>query len=129
MNTLQLSLSAKLLDNSCHLKELEQFMCLNGVKEGQRFKLITCTMEGLNNALMHGGDKLENIILMAHCSQDKVMIDLLNQDDYQPLPEVNDYPNPNDEGGRGLWIMLNWMDQVTYEPSVLGTHLRMCLLR
>ena len=31
--------------------------------------------------------------------------------------------------GRGLWIMYNWMDQVLNQPTVLGNHLRMSLLR
>ncbi|MBR9726824.1 ATP-binding protein [Shewanella intestini] len=129
MNTLQINLSQNIIEDNHLCEELEQFMLLNNVTEAQRFKLITCTMEGVNNALQHGGSHANEIIIMLHCNDQKIMVDVLDKANFSPLPDVNECPNIEQENGRGLWIMDNWMDQVVLKPSVLGTHLRLSLLR
>lgn len=129
MNSLQINLNPSMHDESLLCEQLESFMLENQVKERQRFKLITCAMEGLNNALIHGESNIENIILMLHISQDKVIIDVLDSGNFTPLPTITDCPNTDNENGRGLWIMFNWMDKVSLQPTVLGTHLRLSLLR
>jgi serine/threonine-protein kinase RsbW len=129
MNSLQLNLTPQIIEQQQFCIELEQFMLNNQVCDKQRFKVITCTLEGVNNILQHTSCDAANITLLMHCNTDSVIVDLLDNALYTELPALIDCPDQNEEQGRGLWIMYSWMDQVWNQPTVLGSHLRMSLLR
>ena len=129
MNSLQLNLSQQVIEQQQFCIEIDQFMLSNAINERQRFKVITCTLEGVNNILQHTQCDAANITLLMHCNADRIIVDLLDTATYRPLPTPTDCPDKNTENGRGLWIMYNWMDQVLNQPTVLGNHLRMSLLR
>jgi len=129
MNSLQLNLNHQVIEQQQFCVELDQFMLNNAINDRQRFKVITCTLEGVNNILQHTQCNAANITLLMHCNADRIIVDLLDTAEYHSLPTPTDCPDINTENGRGLWIMYNWMDQVLNQPTVLGNHLRMSLLR
>jgi serine/threonine-protein kinase RsbW len=129
MNSLQLNLNHQVIEQQHFCEELDQFMLNNDVTERQRFKVITCALEGVNNILQHTECDAANITLLMHCNADKIIVDLLDTATFHSLPFPINCPQNNTEHGRGLWIMYNWMDQVQNQPTVLGSHLRMSLLR
>ncbi|MBW8185242.1 ATP-binding protein [Shewanella nanhaiensis] len=129
MNSLKLNLSHCVWNSNLLCKELEQFLEQNSVQSQQKFKVITCVMEALSNVLEHTNSQIEEIIVILHCNNDRITVDLLDNSPYTPLDEQISCPSPLSLSGRGLWIMQNWMDQVRYQSSVAGTHLRLSLLR
>mgnify|MGYP001046037702 FL=1 len=129
MNSLQLNLNHQVIEQQQFCVALDQFMLNNAINDRQRFKVITCTLEGVNNILQHTQCNAANITLLMHCNADRIIVDLLDTAEYHSLQTPTDCPDINTENGRGLWIMYNWMDQVLNQPTVLGNHLRMSLLR
>ncbi|AEG09448.1 ATP-binding protein [Shewanella sp. SP2S2-4] len=129
MNSLQLKLTQEQWRIQQFCPELEQFMLLQNVHERQRFKVIICVLEAINNILDHTEAGLEQIVLIMHCNDDRIIVDLLDHSTVLPKIEPHHCPEQMNEHGRGLWIMYNWMDEVRFQPTVLGTHLRLILLR
>jgi serine/threonine-protein kinase RsbW len=129
MNSIKITLSQCILNDNLLCIELEQFLEQHNVKPEQKFKVITCVMEALGNVLDHTNSQLEDIILILHCNSDKITIDLLDNSPFTPINEEATCPSPLSLSGRGLWIMQHWMDQVKFQSSAAGTHLRLSLLR
>ena len=129
MNSIQLNLSQKIWSSKLLCSELEQFLQQNSVHTQQRFKVITCILEALSNVLEHTDSRLEQIVVILHCDQEIITIDLLDNSPYTPIDDQVDCPSPFSLSGRGLWIIQNWMDQMRFQASVAGTHLRLSLLR
>lgn len=129
MNSIQLNLSQKVWSSKLLCSEFEQFLQQNSVPTQQRFKVITCILEALSNVLQHTDSRLEQIVVILHCDQDIITIDLLDNSPYTPIDNQVDCPSPFSLSGRGLWIIQNWMDQMKFQNSVAGTHLRLSLLR
>ncbi|AQS38806.1 anti-sigma regulatory factor (Ser/Thr protein kinase) [Shewanella psychrophila] len=129
MNSIQLNLSQKIWSSKLLCAELEQFLQQNSVRTQQRFKVITCILEALSNVLEHTDSHLEQIVVILHCDQEIITIDLLDNSPYTPIDDQVDCPSPFSLSGRGLWIIQNWMDQMRFQASVAGTHLRLSLLR
>lgn len=129
MNSLQLNLTENMIIQANFCSQLEQFMIQHQVSERQRFKIITCAMEGLNNIIEHTSSQASDITLLLHCDQERIVVDLLDKSDFIPITTPSDCPDKEQESGRGMWIMYNWMDQVLSQQTVLGSHLRLSLLR
>ncbi|EDQ01533.1 conserved protein of unknown function, might belong to anti-sigma regulatory factor, serine/threonine protein kinase [Shewanella benthica] len=129
MNSIQLNLSQKIWSSKLLCAEFEQFLQQNNVPTQQRFKVITCILEALSNVLEHTDSRLEQIVVILHCDQELIIIDLLDNSPYTPIDNQVDCPSPFSLSGRGLWIIQNWMDQMRFQSSVAGTHLRLSLLR
>ncbi|WP_299791109.1 ATP-binding protein [uncultured Shewanella sp.] len=129
MNSIQLNLSQSVWSSNLLCQELEQFLQQNSVQIQQRFKVITCILEALSNVLEHTDNQVEDIVIIMHCNQDRITVDLLDKAPYLPMGDQVECPSPFSISGRGLWIIQNWMDQVRYQASVAGTHLRLSLLR
>ena len=129
MNSIQLNLSQKIWSSKLLCDEFEQFLQQNSVPTQQRFKVITCILEALSNVLQHTDSRLEQIVVILHCDQEIITIDLLDNSPYTPIDNQVDCPSPFSLSGRGLWIIQNWMDQMRFQNSVAGTHLRLSLLR
>ncbi len=129
MNSLTFTLTDKAWQQDLLCLELEQFMLQNSVLKQERFKVVTCILEALGNSIKHASSELSDITVILHCDHDKITVDLL---DKRPPHKANGEPNcpqPMAGSGRGLWIMNSWMDQVRFQPSVQGSHLRLSLLR
>lgn len=129
MNTLQLELSKEVWHSASFCPEIEHFMALNNVQSKQRFKIITCILEAVGNILAHGNTDIDKIIIIIGCHHDRVTIDLLDNSPLVPINTPDACPQPEAISGRGLWILQSWMDQVRYQASVQGTHLRLSSLR
>ncbi|NRB22203.1 ATP-binding protein [Shewanella sp.] len=129
MNSIQLNLSQKVWSSKLLCAEFELFLQQNSVPTQQRFKVITCILEALSNVLQHTDSRLEQIVVILHCDQEIITIDLLDNSPYTPIDNQVDCPSPFSLSGRGLWIIQNWMDQMKFQNSVAGTHLRLSLLR
>lgn len=129
MNSIQLNLSQKVWSSKLLCAEFELFLQQNSVPTQQRFKVITCILEALSNVLEHTDSRLEQIVVILHCDQEIITIDLLDNSPYTPIDNQVDCPSPFSLSGRGLWIIQNWMDQMKFQNSVAGTHLRLSLLR
>ncbi|BAJ01482.1 ATP-binding protein [Shewanella violacea] len=129
MNSMQLNLSQKIWSSKLLCAELELFLQQNSVLTQQRFKIITCILEALSNVLEHTDSRLEEVVVILHCNQEVITIDLLDNSPYTPIDDQVDCPSPFSISGRGLWIIQNWMDQMKFQASVAGTHLRLSLLR
>jgi len=129
MNSIQLNLSQSVWNSNLLCQELEQFLQQNRVHIQQRFKVITCVLEALSNVLEHTDNQCEDIVIIMHCNPDRITIDLLDNAPYRHIGAQIECPSPFSISGRGLWIIQNWMDQVRFQASVAGTHLRLSLLR
>ncbi|QFU23409.1 ATP-binding protein [Shewanella eurypsychrophilus] len=129
MNSIQLNLSEKIWTSKMLCAELENFLQHNRVRTQQRFKVITCILEALSNVLEHTDSQLEEVVVIIHCNQDIITIDLLDNSPYTDIDDQVSCPSPLSLSGRGLWIIQNWMDQMRFQASVAGTHLRLSLLR
>ncbi len=129
MNSIQLNLSQKIWSSKLLCSELEQFLQQNSVCTQQRFKVITCILEALSNVLQHTDSRLEEVVVIIHCDLEVITIDLLDNSPYEPISDQIECPSPFSLSGRGLWIIQNWMDQMKFQASVAGTHLRLSLLR
>lgn len=129
MNSIQLNLSEQIWSNKQLCDELEKFLQQNGVRTQQRFKLITCILEALSNVLEHTSSQLEEVVVIVHCDQQLITVDLLDNSPYLAIEGQIKCPSPLSLSGRGLWIIQSWMDQMRFQASVAGTHLRLSLLR
>ncbi len=118
-----------MLDDNILCLKIDQFLEQNNVSSQQKFKVITCVMEALGNVIEHTTCQLEDIIIILHCNSDRITIDLLDNSPFTPLNEEATCPSPLSLSGRGLWIIQQWMDQVKFQSSAAGTHLKLCLLR
>ncbi|MGL5669537.1 MAG: ATP-binding protein [Shewanella sp.] len=129
MNSLQFNLTHDQWSQQPFCSELEQFMLMQNVHERQRFKVITCILEAVSNVINHTEDSREPIVLIVHCNHDRIIVDLLDRSPMVPKVSFDQCPDQLSEHGRGLWIMYNWMDAVRFQTTVLGSHLRLTLLR
>ncbi|WP_394200891.1 ATP-binding protein [Shewanella waksmanii] len=128
MNSLQFNVTQSVLNDPHFCTQLDQFLLQNSVMGSQRFKIVTCILEAVANIQQHSQHSLEQVSLILRCERDKVTIDLLDNNPHKPL-QTPHCPPAFSPSGRGLWIMQNWMDQVRYQGTVAGSHLRLSLLR
>ena len=129
MNSIKLNVTQSMLDDNILCLEIDQFLEQNNVSSQQKFKVITCVMEALGNVIEHTTCQLEDIIIILHCNSNMITIDLLDNSPFPPLNEEAACPSPLSLSGRGLWIIQQWMDQVKFQSSATGTHLKLSLLR
>ncbi|ACJ28394.1 hypothetical protein swp_1614 [Shewanella piezotolerans WP3] len=127
MNSLQINLNKTLLAKHSLCLEVDQFMLQNQISSSQRFKVITCILEAVANVINHSASSSKEIILILHSGDNKVIVDLLDNSPLHGNKSPLQCPDTNEQSGRGLWIMHNWMDSVRVQESVAGTHLQLSL--
>ena len=127
MNSLQINLNQNVLAKHSLCLEIDQFMLQNQISTSQRFKIVTCVLEAVANVLNHATGSKQEVILILHCTDKKVVIDLLDNSKKHCSQPAQRCPDTDAESGRGLWIMHSWMDNVRIQESVAGTHLQLSL--
>ncbi|MGS0682943.1 ATP-binding protein [Shewanella sp. 125m-7] len=125
MNSLQFTLNRNIMSKHSISKEIEQFMLQNQVSDTKRFKVITCILEAISNVFIHAKPKLGSMIIVLHCDEHKITVDLLDDSPLQILEAPKSCPPAESPSGRGLWIINNWMDSVRMQKTVAGTHLQL----
>lgn len=126
MFNLQINLDKSNIDQIQVSNKVNDFLKPH-VNEQQTFRIITCIMEVLANLIEHTDDSLKKVILIIHCDTNEIIIDILDDANFTQLTIPDECPDINETSGRGLWILRQWMDSVSYQPTVSGTHLRLSL--
>ncbi|MGM8892110.1 ATP-binding protein, partial [Psychrobacter sp. 1Y1] len=121
MNSLQFNLNSNIMTTHSISREMEQFLLQNQVSDTKRFKVITCVLEAVSNVFMHASPELDSMIIVLHCDEHKITIDLLDDSTQQTLEAPKTCPPAESLSGRGLWIINNWMDSVRMQKTVAGT--------
>ncbi|WP_299490232.1 ATP-binding protein [uncultured Shewanella sp.] len=126
MLNFQINLDKSNINQSKVCNDVDNFL-KSHITQQQRFKVITCIMEVLANLIMHTDDSLNKVIIIIHCDIDNIVIDILDDANFTLLKAPDDCPEADQLSGRGLWILEQWMDEVSFQPTVSGTHLRLSL--
>lgn len=89
------------------------------VDEGVAFGISLCLSEALDNAYQHGnqGDPNRTITIRYDFGSEQICIEIEDQGrGFQPeaIPDPTLPENLTKEGGRGLFLMRAYMDEVTY---------------
>ncbi|WP_298775753.1 ATP-binding protein [uncultured Shewanella sp.] len=126
MVNLQINLDKSHIDQIQVSKKVNEFLKPH-LNEQQKFKVVTCIMEVLANLIEHKDDSLKEIILIIHCDTSEIIIDILDDAHFTLLTIPDTCPSVNETSGRGLWILRQWMDSVSFQPTISGTHLRLTL--
>ncbi|MCL1066439.1 ATP-binding protein [Shewanella olleyana] len=127
MNNLQMNISLNEIETEQVYNQIEAFLLAHGIETQQRFQIILCILESVNNVIQHCPDSAGTISVMLQNQQDNIVIDILDNTDFVKLSAPKKCPPVDKPNGRGLWIMEQWMDQVQKQATVLGTHLRLSL--
>ncbi|GIU51201.1 ATP-binding protein [Shewanella sp. KT0246] len=127
MNSLQINIAIDDMTSEQIYDDIEAFLIVNNIESQQRFKLILCILESVNNVVQHCPENAETLTVMLQNNQENIVIDILDNTEFVELSTPKKCPQIDKPNGRGLWIMEQWMDQVQKQATVLGTHLRLCL--
>lgn len=85
-------------------------------------KLYLATIEGVNNAILHGNkeDRNKKVIVKFHGNNEKYIICIQDQGigfDYTKIPDPTTNKNIREESGRGIFIMKQYADVVTFKDD------------
>lgn len=109
-----------------HLKDVEIFITdiLHGadVSEFLFGYVNLCIGELVSNAISHGNnqDSSKNVTIFAECSDGYLVVEVGDEGkgfDYQNLPDPTLAKNLRKEGGRGLFIIRNLVDQLVFKRN------------
>ena len=94
--------------------------CLQiGLDETLAYQVQTCTVEAVNNAIIHAYGCEEGHRVRVSWRRDAQGLEIRVCDNGVTMralpPEVE--PAVDSESGRGWWIMRQWMDEADYETS------------
>lgn len=128
MFNLQINLDKSNIDQIQVSKKVSDFLTQH-VTEQQTFRTVTCIMEVLANLIEHTDESLNKVIIIIHCDANEIVVDILDDANFTLLLEPDNCPDAKEISGRGLWILHQWMDNVNFQPTVSGTHLRLSLQR
>lgn len=95
------------------------------------YQVETCVVEAINNAIIHAYQKQagNDVIIECHISSEQLQIFVCDygQRMESPIPDASLAVDPQQEGGRGWFIMQQWMDKVDY-MSANGMN-KVCLIK
>ena len=128
MHRFHLRLSEILWRNHGVVRALERYLEANDVPELARFKVITCMVEAVSNVVCHTDVPLNEITLVAECEDGKVCLEVADPSHVFDVSWSVNEPDAQDQRGRGLWIIHNWMNAVSHVVCAQGTRLRMELV-
>jgi len=122
----ELKKSLRIPSKFVHLKEVESFIedVVSGCNLNQRkiafIRLGVC--ESVNNAIDHGNKCDENkyVTLFAEFTKDAILFEVHDEGDgfdYKNIPDPTSEDRIKSEGGRGLFIIHNLVDQVSFEKD------------
>ncbi len=109
----------------------ERVFSLAGIGAEEAYWPVLAVREAVMNAVLHGNKEREGTTVVVEYNVDAVRIEVLVQDqgegfDPDALADPLSQENLLAEGGRGVYLIRQLMDEVTYSfPAVGGTRVRM----
>ena len=112
-STENIALVEKLVDNVCEE---------NGVNEDYYGNILIALTEAVNNAIVHGNRKDVNKQVRVCCEsrQKEILFTVEDQGpgfDYDNLPDPTDPVNIEKPNGRGVFLMKNLADEVSFHDN------------
>lgn len=101
-----------------------------GLSHRQLQRLETCTVEAVNNAILHAYNRREAEPVEVTVQYRPGALTVRVRDQGQALDNLAvpvAAPPIDAESGRGWWIIHQWMDDVQYQSTVEGNTLSMTL--
>ncbi|KXX66463.1 ATP-binding protein [Marichromatium gracile] len=98
-------------------------LCLDaGLDEMAAYQVQTCTIEAVNNAIIHayGGQSGHSVEIRWRLDDAGLSIQVGDHGKTMAEMPPEIAPDPLAESGRGWWIMRQWMDRVDYETDGTG---------
>ena len=96
--------------------------------------LLVAVTEAVNNAIIHGNafDSSKHVVVEMTVRANEIVVTITDEGEgFNP----NDVPNPtltehlHKEGGRGVFLMQQLADRVTYEQTVSGLQVQLAFYR
>jgi len=109
-----------------YLKNVESFMQSlleeAGASDFISGYIMLCVSESVNNAICHGNkqDLNKHVTIFAECIDDYLLIEVADEGNgfnYRDLPDPTCTENIKKEGGRGLFIIKNLVDQISFRNN------------
>lgn len=125
--------SLRIKSNYIHLKEVECFLqnVLGGCQLSQKqFAYITLVVcESVNNAINHGNNFDENkyVTLFTEVGDEFIAFEVHDEGngfDYSKVPDPTLEENIRSEGGRGLFIIRNLADELSFRDNGSVIHIK-----
>lgn len=118
--------SLRIKSNYIHLKEVEYFLesvlsdCELSQKQFAYITLVVC--ESVNNAINHGNNFDENkyVTLFSEVCDEFISFEVHDEGvgfDYSQVPDPTLEENIRSEGGRGLFIIRNLADELSFRDN------------
>lgn len=113
-----------------HLPKVEAFiasLCSKaGLNEDQSDNMAIAITEMVNNAILHGNkqDSSKMVTVEAVYFDDRVQVSIQDEGDGFDPEEVDDPLQPENlwkQSGRGIFLVKEFVSEVTFEPSEIGT--------
>ena len=112
--------------NYIHLKEVEFFIdeilspCKLNSRQVAYITLGVC--ESVNNAICHGNhfDEHKSVTLFSEISGECILFEIHDEGegfDYTNIPDPTHKENIRNEGGRGLFIIRNLVDELSFKKN------------
>lgn len=109
-----------------YLKDVEIF--IQGILEEARASefisgyINLCVSESVNNAIYHGNkqDLSKYVTIFAECKDDYLMVEVADEGNgfnFKDLPDPTLSENLRKERGRGLFIIKNLVDQISFKNN------------
>lgn len=96
--------------------EVRKFLEKQGLAEPEVWACELAMVEGCNNAVAYVEESEQNaeINLEVQCSREQVRLKIMDNTKGFDFPESIDLPSPEEERGRGLYLIQALMDEVEY---------------
>lgn len=113
-----------------HLPQVEAFiasLCSKaGLNEDKSDNMAIAITEMVNNAILHGNkqDKSKMVTVEAVYFDDRVQVSIQDEGDGFDPEDVDDPLQPENlwkQSGRGIFLVKEFVSEVTFEPSDSGT--------
>ena len=107
-----------------YLKDVENFILgiLEDVQASDFISgyIILCVSESVNNAIYHGNkqDLNKHVTIFAECKDNYLLVEVADEGigfNFENLPDPTIAENLRKEGGRGLFIIKNLVDQISFK--------------
>jgi len=110
---------------------LRQFLTSGGCTQAEVADSELVVVEACNNAVLHVGSAGANqsIAVEARCDAEQIEISVTDHTEGFDWPQCVDLPEPESEGGRGLYLIQALTDTARYIRSPVGNTLILCKRR
>lgn len=84
--------------------------------------ILLCVSESVNNAIYHGNkqDLNKHVTIFVECIDDYLLVEVADEGcgfNFEDLPDPTRMENLRKEGGRGLFIIKNLVDQISFKNN------------